>query len=129
MASELTPNIGLFKPIPGTAEPFRAADINGNWDLLDSSYNTIVQLQTQLADEFDDIVADGQAAVNASVAAAQDDVDDIVAAAQVTVDASIAASQDDIDDAIAAMQAATIEATDDILGYLEAGTIINGGTA
>jgi hypothetical protein len=107
MASELTPNIGLFKPIPGTAEPFRSEDINGNWDLLDSSYSTIVELQTELADEFDEIVAAGQA----------------------EVDASVAAAQDDIDDAIAAMQAATIEATDDILGYLEAGTIINGGTA
>jgi hypothetical protein len=96
MASELTPNIGLFKPIPGTAEPFRSENINGNWDILDGSYSTIVQLQAELTAEFDDIVE----------------------AAQVEIDA-----------AIAVMEAATIEATDDILGYLEAGTIINGGTA
>lgn len=68
MASELTPNIGLFKPIPGTAEPFRAADINGNWDILDSSYSTIVQLQTELAAEFDTIVADAQTEIDAAVA-------------------------------------------------------------
>jgi hypothetical protein len=96
MASELTPNIGLFKPIPGTAEPFRSEDINGNWDILDSSYTTIVQLQTDLAEEFDDIVAEAQA---------------------------------DIDAAVATLEAATIEASEDILGYLAAGTIISGGTA
>lgn len=96
MASELTPNIGLFKPIPGTAEPFRAANINGNWDILDSSYSTIVQLQADLTEEFDDIVA---------------------------------AAQTDIDAAVADLEAATIEASSDILGYLAAGTIISGGTA
>jgi hypothetical protein len=36
MASELTPLIGLYKAIPGTNEPFRAADINDNWDILDT---------------------------------------------------------------------------------------------
>jgi hypothetical protein len=96
MASELTPNIGLFKPIPGTAEPFRSENINGNWDILDSSYSTIVELQAELTAEFDDIVE---------------------------------AAQVDIDAAVAALEAATIEASDDILQYLEDGTIISGGTA
>jgi hypothetical protein len=96
MASELTPNIGLFKPIPGTAEPFRSENINNNWDILDSSYSTIVELQAELAAEFDDIVE---------------------------------AAQVDIDAAVAALEAATIEASDDILQYLEDGTIISGGTA
>jgi hypothetical protein len=96
MASELTPNIGLFKPIPGTAEPFRSEDINGNWDILDGSYATIVELQAELTAEFDDIVE---------------------------------AAQADIDAAVADLEAATIEASGDILGYLAAGTIISGGTA
>ena len=96
MASELTPNIGLFKPIPGTAEPFRSENINGNWDILDGSYATIVELQAELTAEFDDIVE---------------------------------AAQADIDAAVAALEAATIEASDDILQYLEDGTIISGGTA
>jgi hypothetical protein len=39
MASESTPNLGLYKPIPGTAEPFSAAEINGNWDILDDSFS------------------------------------------------------------------------------------------
>jgi ethanolamine utilization cobalamin adenosyltransferase len=96
MASELTPNIGLFKPIPGTAEPFRSENINNNWDILDSSYSTIVELQTELAEEFDTIVAD---------------------------------AQEEIDTAVAELEAAVVAASDDILQYLEDGTIISGGTA
>jgi hypothetical protein len=68
MASELTPRIGLFKPIPGTAEPFRSEDINGNWDLLDSSYSTVLELQAELQAEFDDIVAEAQTDIDAAVA-------------------------------------------------------------
>jgi hypothetical protein len=44
MSSTSTPILGLFKPIPGTAEPFRAVDINGNWDILDESF-TVVELK------------------------------------------------------------------------------------
>jgi hypothetical protein len=36
MASTTTPLIGLFKATPGTNEPFRTADINNNWDILDT---------------------------------------------------------------------------------------------
>lgn len=38
MASTSTPILGLFKPVPGTAEPFRSEDINGNWDILDEAF-------------------------------------------------------------------------------------------
>jgi hypothetical protein len=96
MASELTPNIGLFKPIPGTAEPFRSENINNNWDILDGSYSTIIELQAELEAEFDDIVEGAQA---------------------------------DIDAAVADLEAAVIVASEDILQYLEDGTIISGGTA
>ena len=96
MASELTPNIGLFKPIPGTAEPFRSENINNNWDILDGSYSTIIELQAELTAEFDDIVE---------------------------------AAQTDIDVAVADLEAAVIVASEDILQYLEDGTIISGGTA
>lgn len=41
MASTTTPVIGLFKPVPGTAEPFRVADLNTNMDKLDAAYGTI----------------------------------------------------------------------------------------
>jgi hypothetical protein len=44
MASTSTPILGLFKPVPGTAEPFRSEDINGNWDILDESF-TVVELK------------------------------------------------------------------------------------
>ena len=68
MASELTPNIGLFKPIPGTAEPFRSENINNNWDILDGSYSTIIELQAELTAEFDDIVEAAQTDIDAAVA-------------------------------------------------------------
>jgi hypothetical protein len=41
MSSTTTPVIGLFKPVPGTAEPFRVADLNDNMDLLDTAYGSI----------------------------------------------------------------------------------------
>ena len=41
MSSTTTTVIGLFKPVPGTAEPFRVADLNANMDLLDAAYGTI----------------------------------------------------------------------------------------
>jgi hypothetical protein len=44
MSSESTPNLGLYKPIPGTAEPFRSEEINGNWDILDDAF-TVVELK------------------------------------------------------------------------------------
>ena len=36
MSATTTTKLGLFKPVPGTSEPFRASDFNGNMDLLDA---------------------------------------------------------------------------------------------
>jgi len=36
MASTTTTRLGLFKPTPGTNEPFRITDINDNYDLIDT---------------------------------------------------------------------------------------------
>lgn len=37
MASTLTTVLSLFKPTPGTKEPFRTSDVNSNWDKLDAA--------------------------------------------------------------------------------------------
>jgi hypothetical protein len=36
MSSSLTPRLALFKPVPGTVEPFRTTDFNGNMDKIDA---------------------------------------------------------------------------------------------
>lgn len=36
MASTATTRLGLFKPVPGSAEPFRASDLNSNSDKIDA---------------------------------------------------------------------------------------------
>jgi len=36
MSSTLTSELDLYKAVPGTAEPFRTTDINGNWDKVDA---------------------------------------------------------------------------------------------
>ena len=36
MSSSLTPRLELFKPVPGTIEPFRASDFNSNMDKIDA---------------------------------------------------------------------------------------------
>jgi len=63
MSSITTPVIGLFKPVPGTAEPFRVADLNDNMDLLDAAYGTIE----------DSVEAANDAAAAANAAAAASD--------------------------------------------------------
>jgi hypothetical protein len=67
MSSTTTPVIGLFKPVPGTAEPFRVADLNDNMDLLDAAYGTI---ETALEDAIEVTAAAGEAATAANAAAA-----------------------------------------------------------
>jgi len=37
MASTLTTILSLFKPTPGTKEPFRTSDVNSNWDKIDAA--------------------------------------------------------------------------------------------
>jgi hypothetical protein len=36
MSSSATPRLALFKPVPGTSEPFRASDFNSNMDKIDA---------------------------------------------------------------------------------------------
>lgn len=51
MASTTTPLIGLYQAIPGTNEPFRAEDINNNWDILDTFIVNYEDRFTELSDE------------------------------------------------------------------------------
>lgn len=95
MSSTTTPVIGLFKPIPGTAEPFRVADLNENMDLLDAAYGTIgdalqeSESATLAAIEATD---DANAATTASNAAlAQFETDAAEAIANLDTDAIITA--------------------------------------
>jgi hypothetical protein len=67
MSSTTTPVIGLFKPVPGTAEPFRVADLNDNMDLLDAAYATI---EPNINAAIDAAAAAGEAATAANAAAA-----------------------------------------------------------
>jgi hypothetical protein len=62
MASTSTPILGLFKPVPGTAEPFRSEDINGNWDILDESF-TVAELKPNVQ-----AVADSGITINGGTA-------------------------------------------------------------
>jgi hypothetical protein len=68
MSSTTTPVIGLFKPVPGTAEPFRVADLNDNMDLLDAAYGTI---EPAINDAIEYSTAAAEAATNAHNAAAE----------------------------------------------------------
>ena len=36
MSSSNTTKLALFKPVPGTSEPFRASDFNANMDKIDA---------------------------------------------------------------------------------------------
>ena len=36
MSSTTTSKLGLFKPVPGSSEPFRPSDFNNNMDLIDA---------------------------------------------------------------------------------------------
>jgi hypothetical protein len=101
MASTTTTELGLFKPIPGTAEPFRTTDVNGNWDILDTVVagyeERIVEAEESIAGVIEQFEEDGAAAIAAF------EVD--AAAAIATVD------------------------TVQILEAIDAGFSINGGTA
>ena len=93
MSSTTTPVIGLFKPIPGTAEPFRVADLNANMDLLDAAYGTIEPLiddadnAIQNADEAAD--AANAAATASTAALAEFETDSAAALAAIDTDAVI----------------------------------------
>jgi hypothetical protein len=93
MSSTTTPVIGLFKPIPGTAEPFRVADLNENMDLLDAAYGTIApKLQESESATLAALAAadDATAAATASTAAlAEFETDSAAALAAIDTDAVI----------------------------------------
>jgi hypothetical protein len=101
MASTTTTELGLFKPIPGSAEPFRTTDVNNNWDILDgvvAGYeDRIAEAEASLAESVEDFEADGAAAI---------------AAFEIEADAAIA----------------TLD-TAQILDRIDEGFSINGGTA
>jgi hypothetical protein len=112
MASTTTTELGLFKPVPGTAEPFRTTDVNGNWDILDgvvAGYeDRIVAAEGSIAGVIDQFEEDGESAIedfNADGVAAIDAFEIDAAAALATVD------------------------TAQILEAIDEGFSINGGTA
>ena len=45
MAYELTPNLGIQKPVIGTNQAFETSVINANWDKVDSIYDFVVEVQ------------------------------------------------------------------------------------
>jgi hypothetical protein len=69
MASTTTTELGLFKPVPGSAEPFRTTDVNNNWDILDgvvAGYEErIVEAEESIAGVIDQFEEDGAAAIAA----------------------------------------------------------------
>jgi hypothetical protein len=85
MASTTTPLIGLFKATPGTNEPFRTADINNNWDILDSF---IVNYEAR----FEELESGADAAVTATNSAlATFEVESAEAIAALDTDAIVTA--------------------------------------
>jgi len=101
MASTTTTELGLFKAVPGTAEPFRTTDVNGNWDILDTVVagyeERIVDAENSIAGVIEQFQEDGAAA--------------------------IAAFEVDAAEALATVD------TVQILEAIDAGFSINGGTA
>jgi hypothetical protein len=104
MASTTTTELGLFKPVPGSAEPFRTTDVNGNWDILDTVVagyeERIVEAEESIAGVIDDFETAGATAIsdfetagataisdfNADAAAALSTFEDDAAAALALVD-------------------------------------------
>jgi hypothetical protein len=85
MASTTTPLIGLYKATPGTNEPFRAADINDNWDILDTF---IVNYE----DRFEELETEANEAVqSAESALEQFEIDSAAAIAALDTEAIIEA--------------------------------------
>jgi hypothetical protein len=118
MASTTTPLIGLFKATPGTNEPFRTADINNNWDILDTF---IVDYETR----FEELETSAEEAIdnfNNQSSATLEDLD------QIKDDSTAALEQFETDSA-AAIDALDTDAI--ITAIVEEGFSldIDGGTA
>jgi hypothetical protein len=112
MASTTTTELGLFKPVPGTAEPFRTTDVNNNWDILDdvvAGYEArIVEAEESIAGVIDQFELDGANAISAF---------------NIAADAALDAFETDSAAAIAALDTAAI------LEELELGFTVDGGSA
>jgi hypothetical protein len=115
MASTTTPLIGLFKATPGTNEPFRTADINNNWDILDEF---IVGYQTQ----FDELADENQQALDNFNATANGSLNEFNASSNAAL-GDFADSQAELDAAIASLDTeAIIEAIDSTALDIDGGT-------
>jgi hypothetical protein len=96
MSSTTTPVIGLFKPVPGTAEPFRVSDLNDNMDLLDAAYGTIEgsieDVNAALVEVGEAITAanDAAAASTAALGQFEEDSAAAISATEAASDAAIA---------------------------------------
>lgn len=102
MASTSTTKLELFKPTPGTAEPFRASDFNDNMDKIDAEA----------------VAVDGRLdAVEADITTAQGDItglDSQISAAQgdiTALDGRLDTAEADIDALQAALPAAATVST------------------
>lgn len=92
MASTTTPLIGLFKATPGTNEPFRTADINNNWDILDSFIVNYEARFEELQSETETALTAAEGAVTeANAALEQFEIDSTEAIDALDTDAIISA--------------------------------------
>ena len=59
MSAIVTTELELFKPVPGTSEPFRATDFNDNMDKIDEAF-TAAELQPRVQGALDlGVIVDG----------------------------------------------------------------------
>ena len=101
MASTTTTELGLFKPVPGTAEPFRTTDVNGNWDILDG-----------VVAGYEERIEEAEESIAGVIDQFEEDGADAIAAFEIEAAAAIA----------------TVD-TAQILDAIDEGFSINGGTA
>jgi hypothetical protein len=101
MASTTTTELGLFKPVPGSAEPFRTTDVNNNWDILDS-----------VVSGYEERIVEAEESIAGVIEQFEEDGADAIAAFEIEAAAAIA----------------TVD-TAQILDAIDAGFSINGGTA
>jgi hypothetical protein len=101
MASTTTTELGLFKPVPGSAEPFRTTDVNGNWDILDG-----------VVAGYEERIVEAEESIEGVIEQFEEDGADAIAAFEIEAAAAIA----------------TVD-TAQILDAIDEGFSINGGTA
>lgn len=149
MASSNTPNLNLFKPTPGTAEPFRITDWNENWDKVDNLVPLLIDpalatlndavaaandsTATNLTNVTNAIAANDLATANAiaaleadgvaAIGVINDNAADAIAANNVAADAALAAFNDAAAADLADLETAVAAA---VAGGIP---LIDGGTA